>query len=660
MKTLFFAFDIFSVQECFFFIVKSQAISHTKNEKKMKRSSAELKKHKARKMPEYYFLIAVHIAEDNRIELTRTSNPNLTLEISPSDPDAEIIQSTLTSFFQLKQHPATFNITQPRESKEEEDDEDSIPTLWFNHSNRTRSQVDINFSFSAKSKTNKKNLLERRLRKVFIHHEIRPLPHQVQLRDKLLPLVISKEKHVQLVFWSLGSGKSFGSLHLFGFIWVPKIIIICSNTMIPIWRDFISQMPQPARTHTEFIIIGLTEFARMAHDESTYFKDQTVIFDEAHLFRNVTENMREQITCLTTCRLLLNLTGTPIINEMDDIIGLIMLHGGKLTSKEMSILKSEVEYDEKVVIDLIDRVFTDRVHFYNPQLQIEHMNEYPVIEMINVHVPMDLTQAVDYMVQKKQNFNIGQIDVGEITICTSHRSAFNTTAKRISNSSHKKQDNKLSAKFMAVCNNVVAFNLYPQLIISSYLDNGIVPICKQLTETLDDKTVKLITGNTDGKQREANIHAYNEGKLDVLGLSKVGDKGLSFFHTKMVHLIDSADNIGTEMQKIYRAARYQSHTRLSDGKMPVVKVTKYISTFPTKEEFVKNSKMIEKYFYEQYCNSKVYSQKELITFDFTAALVDKIETEEGWMTIDQKLEISNQKKFKTIQPIMTRLQELGT
>ncbi len=624
---------------------------------------------------DFFFLAIASIIEDNHVEVIRSSNPHIALQINTNHPDFKVITNTLSGFFAIKEHSSQFEIIPSEEKMQEKSDgeeednddvDDQEAKLWFYYTDlsnkQTKTQINMSFSFSGKCKTDKKDLLLRRLRVVFLHHEIVPLGHQAKFREKLWskigqPVFVQKSTQVHisfLMFWKVGSGKSYAALQLFSLVHVPRIIVICSNTMISVWKDFICDLPQPTKSQTVFTVIGISEFSKRIHNNPKLLQNQIVIFDEAHSFRNVTENMKDQIESLNSARLVFNLTGTPVVNDLSDIIGLVLASNGKLNTKELAILKGESAFDKAIVFSMLDRVFTDRIDFYDPKMQIEHMHDYPTTDMQITYVNMTLAQSVDYMVQKRQDFHIGHLQ-----FCTSRRSAFNTTSKRISNSSSVDQ---LSPKFLAVCDNVLKLNRFPQLIMSSYLENGVVPICKHLQQVLDQKKhlVQLMTGETRMTEREKIMNSYNEGKVAVLGLSKIGEFGLTFLNTQMVNLVDSYDNFSTEWQAIHRAVRYRSHKKTDDGKTQVVLIMKYVSKFPPREEFIKNADFIEKYFYDNYCNSKQATQEELITFNFTKEFVKKIEKEEEWRTVDERIEISNRKKYDSVLPIVEHLQELGS
>ncbi len=610
-------------------------------------------------MPNDFFFLSVLTPEsqDNHLEVIRDSKPKLTLMIPESEPNSAVIKTTLLNFFSKNEHPATLEIV---EMKNLEDDEDKQTELLLNK----KIKIGIDFRFASTTKIDRQLLLERRLKKVFLHHEIPPLPHQTHFREKLWAKIgeavfLSKNPNVHeafLLYWKVGSGKSYASLQLFSFFRVPRVFIICTNTMIRVWEESVSQMPQPPNSVTRFTILGISEFAKLSQETPQFLSNQIVIFDEAHIFRNATENMLDQIAALGLSRLVLLLTGTPIMNALSDLIGLVWSFGATLRSEDLEMLRGESPFDKERTLAIIDRVFANRVDFYDPQTKIENMDDYPLLDRQFTYVKMTVKQCVDYMLQKRQNF-----EIGDLCICTSNRSAFNTTAKRISNSSSCEE---LSPKFLAVCENVIRYNKFPQLIMSSYLANGVVPCSEELQRKLDQKIhpVRLMTGKSPSKtsDRIGIIQAYNERKIDVLGLSEIAETGLTFFNTEVVNLIDSYDNIGTEMQAIHRAARFRSHKKGADGKMPKVVVMKYISIFPPKEEFFQNSDMLARYFFERYCNTKNTTQAELIHFDFAALLVDKIQKEENWLTIDQRLEVSNQVKYETIQPVTQRLQELGS
>ncbi len=70
---------------------------------------------------------------------------------------------------------------------------------------------------------------------------------------------------------------------------------------------------------------------------------------------------------------------------------------------------------------------------------------------------------------------------------------------------------------------------------------------------------------------------------------------------------------------------------------------------------------MENYFFERYLNKNLGRQKEFFkSLDFGKLFIEKMEKEENWETVDQRLQKTNATKQETIMPCLQTLQTIGT
>ncbi len=621
-----------------------------------------------------YFITSVVQQDPNRCILVRDSCPRIRLDVCSKSERTissheKIVLEACKSFFEDKHHPTQAFTVQYNQ-----------PECKLAHIIKQTQSCFIPVSFQIKAHAEKGGaLITTRLRKIFEHAIIHPKPHQRKFREKLWMSTKDTVFHTEkqrderihesyLLFWSMGSGKTIGSLELFSYHHIPRVIVLCLNTTIGQWVRFISRMPQPDNSQTEFDIIGLTEFGRIVMEDNPMFlKNRFVIFDEAHFFRNITPTMRAQIEALRKSRLLLNLTGTPLVNSLSDIIPLIMLHHGEFRPKELEAIKDLAENSEDEakkehvlnnVRDMIQRVFRNHVHFYDPKKDSLAAGDYAPFETQSVRVEMTWPQTVDYMVHKRQNF-----DIGDLCITGSHRNSYHVQERLISNGSDATMGGEHSPKLDALVENVFRFGRFPQLIFSGFLEKGVHDLLKKCQGHSSGKelVIEMITGKTPNLDRDDVFTRYNAGKIDILILSRVGDTAVDLHGTLAVHLCEAQDNIQSEMQIINRALRCGAHKKEADGKIKPVQVFKYVSTFPAKRKNSPETTEVAAYFYKRYCNSKMGTQHDFLGgFCFMDALCNKIEREEEWKTIDERLEVSNAHKHRTLLPVLSMLEQLGS
>ncbi len=304
-----------------------------------------------------------------------------------------------------------------------------------------------------------------------------------------------------LMFWKMGLGKSSGVLLPFSNLHVPKIYILCTNAMISKWMEFIMNISQPKISTTQFQIIGLTEFSKMVQDDKHFLKDQYVIFDEAHMFRSLTTQMQHEIECLVETRILLNLTGTPLMNDPEDLVGVAGVMNYQLSLQEKSLLKRKDYHTSDFlpqVLELIDRIFTGNVHYVIPD-QIVKDECAPIVQEFK-EIEMTGKQVIDYMRGVRAQFSIGGLELR-----SSNQGSFRSNQKKFSNSS---KNDPIAPKFDAVVKDVMDYidikqkqdgGVAPQQIIySRFLENGVNPIYKRLKH-LKCK-IGLTTGDNTGER----------------------------------------------------------------------------------------------------------------------------------------------------------------
>jgi len=204
------------------------------------------------------------------------------------------------------------------------------------------------------------SLLKTRLTKRFqIPTAIKLLPHQEDLVEKFTKKEDWIDKNKFLLYWSMGSGKTIGVLQLLSLNNTPdfeKVIVICPNSLIDYWKNVISAQPQssPTKRFQEFLICGFADFGKRVRSDSKFIKNNLIIIDEAHHFRNLTLSMIEEVECIKQAKNIFILTGTPAVNTKKDFIGLLSLFGLSIAEKitpespkehNKSKEEEEVEYE---------------------------------------------------------------------------------------------------------------------------------------------------------------------------------------------------------------------------------------------------------------------------------------------------------------------------
>ncbi len=584
-------------------------------------------------MPYCFFLHQIIHQSENEIEVVKDSFPNLTLHCNE-----KWIINTCTKYFANKSYLQIVN------NNENEDEETK---LMYNN------EYKINIKFKLASKKIKdpiENLLKK-LKIVFEHNALDLLPHQQQMLDHMwsnCAMNVFKDfnnnniHESYLLYWLVGSGKTIGSLALFSSIHVTDIYILCTNSLILQWCDEILKLIQPKLSKTTFHIIGLTEFARIVlQDDEDYLKNKIVIFDEAHMFRNITDIMSAQIAALQKSKFLINLTGTPIYCDKTDIIGLALLHHADI--------KQQDEITLQEAKNIIQTIFKNHVHYYNPKKSLTKNNKkenYPPHIIIEKRIPMTWEQSLDYMFIKRATFTLDTL-----TFTSSSRNAYHAKEKLIASISKNGDCPKLNT----CVNTVIEFGQYPQLIIVEYLED-MQYIYNQIKK--NNIQIEYAEGRTEEVERERIRQDYNNGKLQVLILSPVGNVGWNLLGTKAISLPNSYESLQKRTQAIGRGLRLNSHVPDKDGNIEPVIIFQYIAIFPDPLTIPSD---LSDYFFNTYCNPKKGDKSTWIDFDFNKELLKKMQKEENYKTIDEKLQVSTVQKFiNEVEPLLLELETLGT
>lgn len=430
-----------------------------------------------------------------------------------------------------------------------------------------------------------------------------------------------------LLYWSMGSGKTKGMLRLLTQNPQEEVFIVCSNTLLGQWVADIQLMPQKVG-QTEFRVVGYTQFSKLVKENPDVVTGKVVIVDEGHHFKNVTQKMLVDLEALAKSRNCFVLTGTPIVNDISDIHGLI-----KIFSPDFR------DFDE-LTPEFFEELMVNRVSHYDPKIHdFKMLKSYPEVETVIKKLPMDWNQTMEYITNVKKD-----ISFGEIYVVRSKGNSYDAQSRLISNSI---SDNYIeSVKFKEMVKTIIELNRYPQVVYSHFLDRGTKSIQKLLTREKPELRIANLDGGIDTKQRKKIMEKYNKGQIDVLFITDAAREGVDLHNTAMFHLTEPCRNRESEAQTVGRVIRFNSHKNASVKKVIVVK---YISVFPDKIDKA-TAKKLEKEFCERYGFENCGTH-------FVTALKDKMNEIGG--CIDEKIESTNTEKFNRIQPYVSILQKIG-
>ena len=433
-----------------------------------------------------------------------------------------------------------------------------------------------------------------------------------------------KEKSL-LIHWGLGSGKTSGILYMIesNLHLLPEkvrtIYIVCPNTIIEYWHNTIVELKSFQSNKViaqplNYIIVGYTQFEKMCNNiyneslqfisnddfEGHFLFNSVVIMDECHYLRNISNVMKPTLFGLQFSYQTIGSTGTLFINDIHDILGMILLmKGPKIKTKskqdqtrdiswysiehmDEEIENWKVELFEKKNYQSLSKIFSDRTHYFDPQIHdVTNLEKnYPLLQRYYHRVPMSLVQMFDYLLHQKRDLTFGNI-----TYSSAVRNAYNTVLKSLSNTSTYEGINAI--KFQEIVVSIKKINQFPQVIFSRFREKGVSGFQQLLKKVFQNLEIELICGNTPTQQRQKIIDSYNCGKKHLLLLCDVGGEGIDLKNTVALHLMETFENLQSEQQTIYRVCRYNSHDQKQkqqqqdqQGQRPIVQIHTYVSFFP--------------------------------------------------------------------------------
>ncbi len=271
-------------------------------------------------------------------------------------------------------------------------------------------------------------------------------------------------------------------------------------------------------------------------------------------------------------------------------------------------------------------------------------------------------QVIDYMRGVRAQFKIGTLELR-----SSNQGSFRSNQKKFSNSS---KNDPVAPKFDAVVQDITDYmemksrenkdGLLPQQIIySRFLENGVNPIYKRL------KYLKYRIGLTTGdntKERDNLFESYNKGDINILAMSSIGGQGLTFYNTDRVYIMDGFENDASRNQMMYRVSRIGASTKRDcNGNFLPITVITYVSVFPKIWKKEEADSLLQFFIDNHWTGANPEHVKECIGDgnEFMTLLLEKVQKEENFKTVDQILLESCTIKSEILKPIVDRIAALG-
>lgn len=333
-----------------------------------------------------------------------------------------------------------------------------------------------------------------------------------------------------------------------------------------------------------------------------------LVLDEIHKLRNpASKGYQNTMIASASANKVLGLTGTGIVNDVDDLSNLYNLVQGSKTSEVSPLLKEKPGKvglldkirgkKPKVTYEISDtnklRKMFSSLDVYYPE---QGSGDMPLVTSKVREIEMPTDQIKGYLNAEKQSIKgnsklaelARKIRSGEkLTKTEEFRSnAFASQTSQAAISSAKHYEGKLSSgKINAAVDDLLDnMNNNPEhrgVIYSNKIGAGIEPLLTTLDKNgLSDK-VQIVQGSTKKSDVKDIVSNYNRGDKPVLVISDSGAEGLDLKGTRSIQILNPHFNDGKILQAVGRGARIGSHNHLPEEDKRV-DVTHYHSVLPRK------------------------------------------------------------------------------
>lgn len=372
-----------------------------------------------------------------------------------------------------------------------------------------------------------------------------------------------------LLWWSMGSGKTLGSLLCTaGLPPSAKVLVLCDKSLLGQWAGAVERFL--ASEHAGTKRVDVKHYQTLTTEGTKPGAYDLCVVDEAHRFRNAFRDSGRNgpielplwLAAILRCKRLVYLTGTPLVSDAD--VETHALHRMMRVSAQNPL--------------------AGRVFHYSPQEDAAAGHHFATTRLQVVRCPMTHAQTLRYFANKKSEF---EITLGQETYAVHRpvRNTYNSALISMSNNPFPAAPHE-SPKLVEMLRRLKAgYDAgRKQLVYSQRLDTGIKALRDfwLARHAGTHKAVFFIDGSQDAASRHTAITRFNRGGKApaprILFISDAAAQGVDLKEVDAVHLLEPGDRLQEERQVINRAVRFKSHK----AKEAQVDVLLYCTTFDPK------------------------------------------------------------------------------
>lgn len=512
-----------------------------------------------------------------------------------------------------------------------------------------------------------------------------------------------------LLMWKMGSGKTRGSGQIADLIarkvnGFKGVVVIAHKTNLGNWMNTFRRMPQAPGTNTSFTIVNRPSFVKRFGGRPKDLKGCLVVVDESQIYENTSPEMLEEIAIIKHAAQIVCLSGTPIMNDIKDVRGFMILTLGweveeanawvdKYMSSASSSARSKVR--ENCLREFREGC-KDRISYFDPEIHTPVMfrKNFPVIKRIDAEVSATWIQAVYHQMYEVRSFkfpggnehtftglgssfhSLTQIIMLSTIDLKDDQATVNRLSKSITAANGDMsftEDNRnlvegileTSPKIQTLMRNIQIERLKgkPQVVHCRYVDMGGNMIAVCLGVSHPDMIVRMIDGSDNAEKRTELVTAFSsrlppkgaKKAIDVLIITDASAVGTDLLGAGALHLTTTFNNRATEDQTLGRVARFRSH---KEGDELVI--YKYVLTFETlflTEMNEEDVNVVKDMLFNHFKGNK--TNLELVRKLTASDICMGFGLEHGLLTYDEKLPSIHDEKDATLKPILDIMKDVS-
>ena len=372
-----------------------------------------------------------------------------------------------------------------------------------------------------------------------------------------------------LVVHGLGSGKTLTSV-IASQCYLDNnprknVYVITPKTLTDNWKNELLTGYKNVKNMDRYHFYTIPGFSNVKID----CRNSMLIIDEAHTLRTQIGKKKGKraeavVECAKRCDKVILLTGTPYVNEPNDLNNLISIIDGKTPDNKKTFTGL---YKNN---DFFRETFRNKISLYNPPGEIIAAH-YPRVEKHEIVLPMTKKILKQYMEIEAKLPGLND-EVKSMAFFSGVRIASNK-ANSTKPMNTLKNLCKISQKIEWI-NRFIDSNMIGKknennkmVIFSSFIDSGMT-LVEKLLEFKQQK-YSFINGECKKDNRAIVVKDYNKNKSRYLLISRAAGEGIDLKNTTFMIILDPAWNSVTTTQAMGRVARFNSHAGNPNKKVDI-------------------------------------------------------------------------------------------